>query len=279
VAVPPADGRIGRPAWEARDAEGILAPVTASSPGLTIALDGPASSGKSSVGAAAALELGYRFCDTGLLYRAATWLALERGVAPDDDQTGAGALVGLVPEIELRADRDGRLARVTVAGDDVTEAVHGPAVDAAVSGVSRVAELRAALLDRQRRLAEEPGGIIMAGRDIGTVVLPDADVKIFLDASPEERARRRAEERGLGQESPEAAAILAQLRRRDELDSSRPVAPLRPAADAIHIRTDGNRFEDTVAAVIRTVRQAESAAADGAGAGSARDGARAGAVR
>jgi CMP/dCMP kinase len=157
--------------------------------------------------------------------------------------------------------------------------VHGPAVDAAVSGVSRVAELRAALLDRQRRLAEEPGGIIMAGRDIGTVVLPDADVKIFLDASPEERARRRAEERGLGQESPEAAAILAQLRRRDELDSSRPVAPLRPAADAIHIRTDGNRFEDTVAAVIRTVREAESGAADAARAGSAREGARAGAVR
>ena len=227
-------------------------------PQLVVALDGPASSGKSSVGAAAALELGYRFCDTGLLYRAATWLALRRRVPAGGDP---GGLVALVPEIELAPDGDGRLAHVTVDGDDVTEEVHTPAVDEAVSAVSRVPELRAALLERQRALAAQPGGIVMAGRDIGTVVLPDADLKIFLDASVEERARRRAEERGIAPDSQEARYILAQLRRRDDLDRNRPVAPLRPAADAVHVVTDGNRFEETVAAVVATIRAAEERAA------------------
>lgn len=221
---------------------------------LVVALDGPASSGKSSVGAAAALELGYRFCDTGLLYRAATWLALRRGVDPDGDPA---ALVGLVPEIELAPDERGRLAQVTVDGRDITAEVHTPAVDELVSAVSRVAALRAALLDRQRALAGD-GGIIMAGRDIGTVVLPDADLKIFLDASVEERARRRAEERGLDPAGREGREILDQLRRRDDLDRNRPVAPLRPADDARRIVTDGNRFEETVAAVVEAIREAEA---------------------
>lgn len=221
---------------------------------LVVALDGPASSGKSSVGAAAALELGYRFCDTGLLYRAATWLALRRGVDPDGDPA---ALVGLVPEIELAPDERGRLAQVTVDGRDITAEVHTPAVDELVSAVSRVAALRAALLDRQRALVGD-GGIIMAGRDIGTVVLPDADLKIFLDASVEERARRRAEERGLDPAGREGREILDQLRRRDDLDRNRPVAPLRPADDARRIVTDGNRFEETVAAVVEAIREAEA---------------------
>jgi cytidylate kinase len=223
-------------------------------PGLVIALDGPASSGKSSVGAAVAETLGYRFCDTGLLYRAATWLALKRGVPADGDPA---ALVALVPEIALIPDAAGRLAHVSVDGDDVTDDVHTPIVDEHVSAVSRVAELRTALLERQRALADEPGGIIMAGRDIGTVVLPNADLKIFLDASVEERARRRAEERDIERDSEEARLILAQLRQRDELDRNRPVAPLRSAEDAIHIVTDGNRFEDTVEAVVAAIRTAE----------------------
>jgi CMP/dCMP kinase len=226
-------------------------------PQLVVALDGPASSGKSSVGAAAAVELAYRFCDTGLLYRAATWLALQRGVPADGDPA---PLVALTSEIELAPDENGRLAHVTVDGDDVTDDVHTPAVDDAVSAVSRVPELREALLERQRALAAAPGGIIMAGRDIGTVVLPDADLKIFLDASAEERARRRAEERGLAPDSREARAILDQLRRRDDLDRNRTVAPLRPAEDAIHIVTDGNRFEETVAAVVNAIRDAEQRA-------------------
>jgi cytidylate kinase len=226
-------------------------------PQLVVALDGPASSGKSSVGAAAAVELSYRFCDTGLLYRAATWLALQRGVSPEGDPS---PLVALTSEIELAPDANGRLAHVTVGGKDVTDDVHTPAVDEAVSAVSRVPELREALLERQRALAAAPGGIIMAGRDIGTVVLPDADLKIFLDASAEERARRRAEERGLAPDSAEARAILDQLRRRDDLDRNRTVAPLRPAEDAIHIVTDGNRFEETVAAVVTAIRDAEQRA-------------------
>ena len=236
-----------------------LVAVTTAHVGLVVALDGPASSGKSSVGAAAALRLGYRFCDTGLLYRAATWLALKRRVRVDVDVAIPQALVDLVPEIELVPDGQGSLAHVSVDGEDVTDDVHTPRVDEAVSAVSRVPELRAALLERQRSLAAEPGGIIMAGRDIGTVVLPDADLKIFLDASAEERARRGAEERGLGADSPEARFILAQLRRRDELDRNRAVAPLRPADDAIHIVTDGNTFEQTVDAVVAAIQPAERA--------------------
>jgi cytidylate kinase len=239
--------------------------VTTIRPGLVVALDGPGSSGKSSVGAAAALELQYRFCDTGLLYRAATWLALERHVRPDGPDADPQALVALVSEIELVADGNGRLAHVSVDGVDVTDAVHTPRVDDAVSAVSRVAELRAALLERQRALAAEPGGIIMAGRDIGTVVLPDADLKVFLDASVEERARRRTEERGIAPQSAEARRILAQLRRRDDLDRNRDVAPLRPADDAVHIVTDGNRFADTVRAVVTEIRRAEAARAVPAG--------------
>ncbi len=235
--------------------------MTTTASGLVVALDGPGSSGKSSVGSAAALELGYRFCDTGLLYRAATWLALERHVAAEGPTADPASLVALVPEIALVADASGRLAQVSVDGRDVTADVHTPRVDDGVSAVSRVPELRAALLDRQHALAAEPGGIVMAGRDIGTVVLPDADLKIYLDASVEERARRRTEEREIAPDSPEARWILAQLRRRDNLDRSRAVAPLRPAEDAIHIVTDGNRFEDTVGAVVAEIRRVEAARA------------------
>ncbi len=221
--------------------------------GLVVALDGPGSSGKSSVGAAAAAKVGYRFCDTGLLYRAVTWLAEHRGVEVDDPV----GLSRLVDDVELAADDIGRLSRVRVDGIDHTDDVRGPAVDAAVSAVSAVPELRAALLARQRDLARA-GGIVMAGRDIGTVVLPDADLKIFLDASVEERAGRRTKERRLDPDSPEAQQILEALRRRDQLDRNRPVAPLRPASDARIIVTDGNQFEDTVEAVTNAIRDAEA---------------------
>ena len=220
---------------------------------LIVALDGPGSSGKSSVGAAAALKEGYRFCDTGLLYRAVTWLALARRVSASYPH----AMRGLVDEVELAPDGYGRLARVLVDGVDHTDDVHVPAVDAAVSAVAAIPELRLALLDRQRGIAAG-GGIIMAGRDIGTVVLPDADLKIFLEASVEERAHRRAEERGIEPNGPEGEAILDALRRRDELDSIRAVAPLRAAPDARIISTDGNRFEDTVDAVVNAIRDVEA---------------------
>ena len=222
---------------------------------LVVALDGPGSSGKSSVGAAAALACGYRFCDTGLLYRAVTWLAIARELSASYPH----AVRGLVDEVELAPDSNGRLARVVVDGVDHTDDVRGPTVDAAVSAISAIPELRLALLERQRDLAAA-GGIVMAGRDIGTVVLPDADLKLFLDASVEERARRRTDERGLDPGSDEGIAILEALRRRDELDATRAVAPLRPARDARIISTDGNAFEDTVDAVVGAIRDAEARA-------------------
>jgi cytidylate kinase len=224
-----------------------------STPGLVIALDGPASSGKSSVGAATAARLGYRFCDTGLLYRAVTWLALQRGIEAE----GTEALVRLVEEIHLLDDGDGRLAHVAVDDVDRTAEVRGPDVDIAVSAYSSVPELRAALLARQRAIAAD-GRIVMAGRDIGTVVLPDADLKLFLEASVEERARRRAEQRGVEPRSAEAEEILEELKRRDLLDSSREVAPLRKAPDAVVITTDGNTFELTVSLVVNAIRRAEA---------------------
>jgi cytidylate kinase len=216
-----------------------------------VALDGPSSSGKSTVGAEAARRLRYRFCDTGLLYRAVTWLALERGVPATD----AAAVVPLAAEVHLRGDARGRLRRVEADGRDVTAEVRGAAVDRSVSDYSRVPELRAALVPRQRAIAAE-GGIIMAGRDIGTVILPDADLKIFLDASAEERARRRAAQRRTAA-IPEAERILEELRRRDAIDSSREIAPLKTAPDAVVLVTDGNTFVQTVEAVVRAIREVQ----------------------
>ena len=225
-----------------------IAEASIAGPGLVVALDGPASSGKSSVGSAVAAALGLRFLDTGLLYRALTWLALERGLDPAD---GPG-IAPLVGEIDLGADAVGRLTRVLVAGRDVAAEIRTPRVDRAVSAVSRRPEVRAALLGRQRALAAA-GGIVVAGRDIGSVVLPDADVKIWLDASAEERAGRRARERGIDPASPAGRAILDDLHRRDAVDGSREHSPARAAADAHHVRTDGNTFEETVAAVLAVV--------------------------
>jgi cytidylate kinase len=216
--------------------------------GLVVALDGPASSGKSSVGAEVAQRLGYRFCDTGLLYRAVTWLALRRSISPGD----LAQLVPLVAEVELVADTAGRLCGVRADGRDVTVEVGEAGVDRSVSDYARVAELRSALVGRQRQIASE-GRIIMAGRDIGTTILPEAAVKIYLDASAEERAKRRAAQRGAA-ESAEAERILAELRRRDAIDASRETAPLRIAPNAVIIHTDGNTFDDTVDAVLAAIR-------------------------
>jgi CMP/dCMP kinase len=224
-------------------------------PRLVVAVDGPSSSGKSTVGAEAARRLGYRFCDTGLLYRAVAWLAVDRGIAPDQ----IAALVPLAGEVTLIADSRGRLRHVEAAGRDVTASVRGPEVDRTVSDYSKVAELRAALVPRQRAIAAG-GGIIVAGRDIGTVILPDADVKIYLHASPEERARRRAVQRRVVADGTAASGILEDMRRRDAVDSERETAPLRIADDAVVVETDGNTFEETVTAVVRTIRNAGAAA-------------------
>jgi cytidylate kinase len=216
-----------------------------------VAIDGPGSSGKSSVGMAAAAALGYRYIDTGLLYRAIAWLAMRRGVPFDD----GAAVAALAAEVELAADADGRLSRVRVGGHDVTRSVRSAAVDRRVSEAARQPAVRAALVGLQRALAAD-GGIVMVGRDIGTVVLPDADVKVYLDATAAERARRRAVERGLDPAGPEAAAIRADLERRDAADAGRAVAPLRPADDAIIVVTDGMPFDAVVDRVVGLVRGA-----------------------
>ena len=208
---------------------------------IVVALDGPASSGKSSVGAAAAEQLQLRFVDTGLFYRALTALALLEGVELDDP----AVLVPLVDRVSLGDDGSGRFTRVLLDGSDATEEARSALVDGSVSTVARVPEVRAALLERQRELAAD-GGIVMAGRDVGTVVLPDADLKLFLDASVEERARRRIDERGLDPDGAEAEEVREQLRARDAIDTGREVAPLRAADDAVHVLTDGNAFDETV---------------------------------
>lgn len=221
--------------------------------GLVVSVDGPGGSGKSTVGVRAAEQLGYRFCDTGVLYRGLTWLAMTRGVDVDD----ATALVGLIPHIRLERDERQRYVRLFANDQEVTDELHTAAVDREVSRVSQHGQVRAALLPIQRGLADD-GRLIMAGRDIGTVVLPDADLKLFLDASVEERARRRAEERGLDPRDREGAKILDSLRERDRLDSTRAVAPLHAARDARIISTDGNRFEDTVDAVVGAILDAQA---------------------
>ena len=228
--------------------------------GPVISLDGPASSGKSSVGAAVAAALGLRFFDSGLLYRALAWAAIDHAVDPSD---GPG-VAALASSVAVEADDKGRLDRVVIGGRDVSAEIRTPEVDRVVSAVARAPEVRATLLVRQRELVEA-GGIVVAGRDIGTIVLPGADVKIWLDASAEERAARRALERGIDPASGAGRAILDDLRRRDRADEARAIAPARPADDAIHVRTDGNTLDQTVAAVIAAVTTALAAAAGGAG--------------
>jgi len=245
--------------------------------GAVIALDGPASSGKSSVGASVAAALGLRFFDSGLLYRALAWAALDRAVDPSDGP----AVVALASSVAVEADEDGRLDRVVIDGRDVSAEMRTPEVDRVVSAVARAPEVRAALLARQRALVEvgeivgtgalpetgavvEARGIVVAGRDIGTVVLPGAHVKIWLDATAEERAARRALERGIDPASAAGRAILDDLRRRDRADGGRAISPARPADDAIHVRTDGNTLDQTVAAVIAAVTARLAAAAPGA---------------
>ena len=214
-----------------------------------IALDGPASSGKSSVGAAVAAAFGLRFFDSGLLYRALAFAALEHGFAPADGP----AVAALAPSVSAEPDVDGRLDRVRIDGRDVGAEIRTQEVDRVVSAVAGEPEVRAALLIRQRALVAG-GGIVVAGRDIGTVVLPGADVKVWLDASAAERAGRRARERGIDPESAEGRGILDEMRRRDGADGGRAIAPARPANDAIHVRTDENTLDQTIAAVVAAVR-------------------------
>jgi len=205
-----------------------------SSPPRCIAIDGPVASGKSAVGGTVARKLGYRFVDTGMMYRAVTWQALERGIDTDDQ----AALAKLAEDVSIEVAED----RVLIDGVDISDRLRSQRVGERVSLVSRVQGVRTAMVARQRQLAAE-GGIVMAGRDIGTVVLPDAPLKVYLDASPEERVRRRHAEL-VGSASPEQ--VREELALRDAIDKEREASPLRPADDAVIIDTDHLSLEQVV---------------------------------
>lgn len=210
-----------------------------------IAIDGPAASGKSAVGMALARRLSYRFFDTGAMYRAVTWLALHRGIEVHDARALTDLATGA--EIDTRSGANEVIGPtgVVIDGEDATPHLRDPDVDASVSLVSRVPGVRATLVRIQRELAAS-GRVVMAGRDIGTVVLPNAKLKIYLDASREVRALRRAmqmREMGL---TPDVEALLADLERRDGIDSSREESPLTAARDAVIINADALSIEEVV---------------------------------
>lgn len=202
-----------------------------------IAIDGPAASGKSTIGKKLADELDYLFFDTGVMYRAVTWLALQRDVRIPDE----AAITALAENSEIDvcspSQDDGRNCDILIAGQDVTWAIRRPEVEANVSQVSAYPGVRKALSAQQRRIGQR-GQVVMVGRDIGTVVLPEADLKIFLVASVEERARRRCQEIIARGGQADYDKILVAMRRRDQIDSTRAVAPLRPATDALILDTD-----------------------------------------
>jgi CMP/dCMP kinase len=201
-----------------------------------VAIDGPAAAGKTVIGRALATHFGWSFFDTGVLYRALTWKALRTAANLSDGSVLARLAELTSIDVVPSADPDARPYDVLVDGLDVSVAIREPEVDRSVSQVSAHAEVRQALINAQRSLRRPPG-IVMAGRDIGTVIFPDALVKIYLDASPEVRARRRAQERGIeGDFATETE--LRDVKLRDRTDQSREAAPLRAAEDAEVLDTD-----------------------------------------
>jgi cytidylate kinase len=210
---------------------------------FVIALDGPAASGKSTVGLGAARQLGFHYLDTGLLYRALTWLALQRQVDPSDE-AGLAELAGRL-RLTLADSGDVRLD-----GRDITHALNSPEVDATISIVSAHPQVREALRPVQRALLQQPPGVIMAGRDIGTVIVPEAPLKVWLSASTAERARRRAAQTGESFDS-----VHQSMLRRDRIDGSRQTAPMRPAPDAIELATDGVPPEAVIARIVELARR------------------------
>ena len=211
----------------------------------TIAIDGPAASGKSAVGVALARHLGYRFFDTGAMYRAVTWLALRRGI--DVHDATALAVLAVNADVAVRDTPDDAIepTGVIVDGQDATPHLREAEVEANVSLVSRVPAVRETLVRIQRELAGA-GSVVMAGRDIGTVVLPDAGLKVYLDASVEVRARRRAAQMREAGLEPNLEALMADLTRRDGIDSSRQASPLTAAPDAVIINTDTLTIQEVV---------------------------------
>lgn len=207
------------------------------SAGVTIAVDGPAASGKSTLARRLAEALGFAFLDTGLLYRAVGAQLIAAGISPEDEPAAAAAAVG----IDFAALHPAALA--------------GERIGAAASQVAILPAVRSALLAAQRRFASQPPGAVLAGRDVGTVVCPEARLKLFVTASVEERARRRYEELRAAGATPMKAAVLDEIKARDRRDSERALAPLRAADDAIHLDTTGLDAVGAFDAALRIVRE------------------------
>ncbi len=217
---------------------------------MIIAIDGPSGAGKSMVAKAVAKQLGFSCLDTGAMYRAVAWQAVQDGVSLDDD--AALGRVACSYEISFRHEEDDPVAKRVFIGDsEVTEAIRTAEVDRAVSPTSAAPSVREALVEQQRRIGAT-GDFVVEGRDIGTVVFPQAEVKVFLTATDEERAHRRVRQnidRGFG--PIDYDEVLADLRRRDEYDSSRATLPLRAASDAVRIDSTGLYIEDVVEEVCK----------------------------
>ncbi|AAU23953.1 (d)CMP kinase [Bacillus licheniformis] len=216
---------------------------------LCIAIDGPAAAGKSTVAKIVARKKSYIYIDTGAMYRAITYLALEKGVDLNDE----AALTALLKEsaIDLTVSPEGE-QKVYIAGEDVTEAIRTDSVSNQVSIVAKYAGIREEMTKRQQQLAEK-GGVVMDGRDIGTHVLPNAEVKIFLLASVEERAKRRFEENVKKGYNVNYETLAEEIRRRDKLDSEREISPLKKADDALEIDTTSLTIDEVAEKILQIV--------------------------
>jgi cytidylate kinase len=217
-----------------------------------IAIDGPAASGKSTIGQEIAQEFGYLFLDTGIMYRAVTWEVLKHHIEVSDEKNIEKIAQTIKIDINPTSINDSRQCDVLIDGQDVTWLIRSQKVNDHVSQVSAYKGVRTAMTEQQREIGKR-GNIVMVGRDIGTVVLPKADLKIFLEASIEERAKRRYAEVIARGGNDEYQEILKSMKKRDEIDSRRSLAPLKPADDAITIKTDGKTRDQVVNEILNLI--------------------------
>ena len=222
---------------------------------VVVAIDGPAGTGKSSVSKGLARALGARYLDTGAMYRMVTLAVLRAGIDPADAQ----AVGRIASTVQLSVSYDPDSTKCYLAGEDVSSEIRGDEVTRAVSAVSSIPAVRARLVRLQRSMAEGPGSVVVEGRDIGSVVLPDAPVKIFLTASAETRARRRNDQNVETGLADDYEGVLADVRRRDHLDSTRPVSPLHAAPDALVVDTSDMTEAQVIAYLLELVQQRSGA--------------------